>query len=128
MVTVSLTVAFDEKIDFGGCSRRFAVDRRDRADHGYHGRFACHVQIEPEARTRIKSYVTERKVRPVTVEERIAVGATVPSDVEQVAVPSDWDCRLRSIDMSIPAIAFSWWIPAAAPWCRKSTDAIAQPA
>jgi hypothetical protein len=48
------------------------------------------VQIEPEARTRIKSYVTEHKVRPVTVKERIAVGATVPSDVELVAVPSDW--------------------------------------
>jgi hypothetical protein len=48
------------------------------------------VQIEPEARTRIRSYVTEHKVRPVTVKERIAVGATVPSDVELVAVPSDW--------------------------------------
>jgi hypothetical protein len=48
------------------------------------------VQIEPEARTRIKSYVTEHKIRPVTVKERIAVGATVPSDVELVAVPSDW--------------------------------------
>jgi hypothetical protein len=48
------------------------------------------VQIEPEARTKIKSYVTEHKIRPVTVKERIAVGATVPSDVELVAVPSDW--------------------------------------
>jgi Protein of unknown function (DUF1236) len=48
------------------------------------------VQIEPEARTRIKTYVTEHKVRPVTVKERIAVGATVPSDVELAAVPSDW--------------------------------------
>jgi hypothetical protein len=48
------------------------------------------VQIEPEARTRIKTYVTEHKVRPVMVKERIAVGATVPSDVELVAVPSDW--------------------------------------
>ena len=48
------------------------------------------VQIETEARTRIKSYVAEHKIRPVTVKERIAVGATVPSDVELVAVPSDW--------------------------------------
>src|SRR5258708_39786199 len=48
------------------------------------------LQIEPEARTRIKSYVTEHKIRPVTVKERIAVGATVPSDVDLVAVPSDW--------------------------------------
>lgn len=59
------------------------------------------VQIEPEARTRIKSYVTEHKIRPVTVKERIAVGATVPSDVELVAVPSDWG-------------PFCWWIMAAA--------------
>ena len=48
------------------------------------------VQIEPEARTRIKTYVTEHKVSPVTVKERIAVGATVPSDVDLAAVPSDW--------------------------------------
>src|SRR5258708_36240222 len=48
------------------------------------------VQIEPEARTRIKTYVTEQKIRPVTVKERLAVGATVPSDVDLVAVPSDW--------------------------------------
>src|SRR3954453_21197862 len=31
------------------------------------------VQIEPEARTRIKTYVTEQKSRPVTVKERLAV-------------------------------------------------------
>src|SRR5436190_880650 len=48
------------------------------------------VQIEPETRTRIKTYVTEHKVRPVTVKERIAVGATVPADVDLVAVPSEW--------------------------------------
>ena len=46
--------------------------------------------VEPEARTRIKTYVTEKKLRPVATKERIAVGATVPSDVELVAVPSDW--------------------------------------
>lgn len=48
------------------------------------------VIVEPEARTRIKTYVTEKKVRPVTTQQRIVVGATVPSDVELVAVPSDW--------------------------------------
>ena len=48
------------------------------------------VTIEPEARTKIKTYVTEKKLRPVTTKERIAVGATVPSDVELVAVPSEW--------------------------------------
>lgn len=48
------------------------------------------VVVEPEARTRIKSYVTEKRLRPVATKERIAVGATVPSDVELVAVPSEW--------------------------------------
>ncbi|WP_027580174.1 DUF1236 domain-containing protein [Bradyrhizobium sp. Ai1a-2] len=48
------------------------------------------VQIEPEYRTRIKTYVTEHKVRPVTTKERIVVGGTIPSDVELEAVPSDW--------------------------------------
>jgi hypothetical protein len=48
------------------------------------------VAIEPETRTRIKTYVTEKKLRPVTTREQIVVGGTVPSDVELVAVPSDW--------------------------------------
>jgi hypothetical protein len=48
------------------------------------------VTIEPEARTKIKTYVTEKKLHPVTTKERIVVGGTVPSDVELVAVPSDW--------------------------------------
>src|SRR5256885_14708880 len=48
------------------------------------------VRIEPEYRTRIKSYVTEHKIRPVETQERIVVGAKVPTDVELVAVPSDW--------------------------------------
>ena len=48
------------------------------------------VQIEPEARIRIRTYVTEHKVRPLATRERIAVGATLPSDVELAAVPSEW--------------------------------------
>ena len=50
----------------------------------------ANVLVEPEARTRIKTYVTEQKIRPVVTKERIVVGATVPTDVELVAVPSDW--------------------------------------
>ena len=42
------------------------------------------VAVEPEARTKIRTYVTEKKLRPVTTKERIAVGATVPSEVELV--------------------------------------------
>ena len=48
------------------------------------------VQIEPEYRTKIRSYVTEHKIRPVETQERIVVGAKVPTDVELVPVPSDW--------------------------------------
>jgi hypothetical protein len=48
------------------------------------------VQIEPEYRTKIKSYVTEHRIRPVTTKEKIVVGARVPADVELEAVPSDW--------------------------------------
>ncbi|NOJ38711.1 DUF1236 domain-containing protein [Bradyrhizobium australiense] len=48
------------------------------------------VQIEPEYRTKIKSYVTEHKIRPIETRERIVVGAKVPTDVELEAVPSDW--------------------------------------
>jgi hypothetical protein len=51
---------------------------------------AAAVQIEPQYRTRIKSYVTEHHLRPVTTKEKIIVGATVPSDVELEAVPADW--------------------------------------
>ncbi|MDA9402847.1 DUF1236 domain-containing protein [Bradyrhizobium sp. CCBAU 45389] len=51
---------------------------------------AAVVQIEPEYRTKIKSYVTEHRVRPITTKEKIIVGATVPSDVELEAVPADW--------------------------------------
>jgi hypothetical protein len=48
------------------------------------------VQIEPEYRTRIKTYVTEHKPPPVVSREKIVVGGPVPSDVELQAVPSDW--------------------------------------
>jgi hypothetical protein len=48
------------------------------------------VQIEPEYRTKIRTYVTEHKVRPVVTKEKIIVGGTVPNDVELEAVPSDW--------------------------------------
>jgi hypothetical protein len=51
---------------------------------------AAAVQIEPQYRTRIKSYVTEHHLRPVTTKQKIIVGATVPSDVELEAVPADW--------------------------------------
>jgi hypothetical protein len=48
------------------------------------------VQIEPEYRTKIRTYVTEHKVRPVEVREGIVIGAPVPRDVELEAVPTEW--------------------------------------
>ena len=41
-------------------------------------------------RTKIKSYVTEHKIRPVTTKEKIVVGGRVPADVELESVPADW--------------------------------------
>jgi uncharacterized protein DUF1236 len=48
------------------------------------------VQIEPQYRTKTKTYITEQKIRPVQTREKIVVGATLPSDVELKAVPTDW--------------------------------------
>jgi hypothetical protein len=52
------------------------------------------VTIAPEQRTRIREYVTEKRVKPVTIRERVSVGATIPADVDLVAVPSDWGPNL----------------------------------
>ena len=51
---------------------------------------AAAVQIEPEYRTKIHTYVTEHKVRPVETREKIVVGQPVPREVELEAVPADW--------------------------------------
>ncbi|MCG2626249.1 DUF1236 domain-containing protein [Bradyrhizobium sp. WYCCWR 13023] len=48
------------------------------------------VQIEPEYRTKIRTFVTEHKIRPVETRERIVVGQPVPREVELEAVPADW--------------------------------------
>ena len=49
---------------------------------------AAAVQIEPEYRTKIRTYVTEHKVRPV--QQKFVVGQPVPREVELEAVPADW--------------------------------------
>ena len=48
------------------------------------------ISFAPEQRTRIKEYVVKERVAPVTVRERVTVGARLPADVELRAVPSDW--------------------------------------
>src|SRR6188472_3869931 len=55
---------------------------------------AAAVQIEPEYRTKIRTYVTEQKVPPVRTREKIVVGQPLPRDVELEAVPADWDPSL----------------------------------
>jgi hypothetical protein len=52
------------------------------------------VIVEPEQRTVIKEYVVKERVAPVRVKERIAVGATLPADIELRAVPSTWGPKL----------------------------------
>jgi uncharacterized protein (UPF0254 family) len=48
------------------------------------------VIIEPEQRTVIREDVVKERVAPVTVKERISVGATLPADVELRTVHSTW--------------------------------------
>jgi hypothetical protein len=48
------------------------------------------IDIATEQRTRIKNYVLQERVAPVTLGERIAVGARLPADVELRTVPADW--------------------------------------
>jgi hypothetical protein len=52
------------------------------------------VVIEPEQRTVIRDYVVKERVAPVTVKERVSVGARLPADVELRAVPSAWGPKL----------------------------------
>jgi hypothetical protein len=39
------------------------------------------VEVAPDTRTTIKEYVVKEKIRPVTVKERVTVGATLPTEV-----------------------------------------------
>lgn len=48
------------------------------------------IAVAPEERTRIKEYVVKEKVAPVTVKERVSVGAKLPADVELRTVPTAW--------------------------------------
>ena len=51
---------------------------------------ATTVDLTPEQRTTIKQYVVQERVAPVTVTDRITVGATLPADVELRTVPATW--------------------------------------
>src|SRR4029077_19887879 len=41
-------------------------------------------------RTKIKQYVTTRKVAPATLKEKVNVGAPLPADGRLRAVPAEW--------------------------------------
>ena len=48
------------------------------------------ITIAPEQRTQIRTYVVERRVPAIPLRERVVVGATLPTEVELVAVPTEW--------------------------------------
>jgi hypothetical protein len=54
------------------------------------------VTIAPEQRTKIKQYVVQNKVKPYAMRERMAVGTTLPPDVQLVPVPNEWGPGLTS--------------------------------
>jgi hypothetical protein len=47
------------------------------------------VMLSPEQRTTIKRYVVEQHMQPA-YRDRVAVGATLPADIELHVVPNDW--------------------------------------
>lgn len=51
---------------------------------------SAQITIGQPERTRIKEYVVKEKVKPVTVKEKVTVGATLPADVEIRTAPADW--------------------------------------
>ena len=61
----------------GGC-----VGSESRSSVGGHVTLTSPVCIRRE--------LVKERVAPVTVKERVTVGATLPADVELRAVPSDW--------------------------------------
>ena len=48
------------------------------------------VELAPEQRTIIKQYVTTQKVPPVTLKEKVTVGAPLLEDVRLRPVPAAW--------------------------------------
>jgi len=51
---------------------------------------SAQVTIGQPEQTRIKEYVVKEKMKPVTIKEKVTVGATLPADVELHTAPNDW--------------------------------------
>ncbi|GMO92950.1 DUF1236 domain-containing protein [Bradyrhizobium sp. TM239] len=84
MKKLMLTCATAALISTGAMAQSTVVTTTTGTGH------AAAVQIEPEYRTRIRTYVTEHKIRPMESREKIVVGEPVPREVELEAVPADW--------------------------------------
>ncbi|MCP3477744.1 DUF1236 domain-containing protein (plasmid) [Bradyrhizobium sp. CCGUVB1N3] len=82
MKKLMLTCATAALISTGAMAQSTVVTTTTGTGH------AATVQIEPECRTKIRTYVTEHKMRPVR--ETIVVGQPVPREVELESVPADW--------------------------------------
>lgn len=54
------------------------------------------VEIAPDTRTTIREYVVREKIEPVTVQERMAVGVTVPAEVKIMPAPEAWGPSVSS--------------------------------
>src|SRR5947208_2965954 len=48
------------------------------------------VVIEPGQQTTVRQYIVTQRVQPITMEADVAVGATLPGNVEMVTVPDEW--------------------------------------
>lgn len=55
---------------------------------------SAQINIGQPEQTRIKEYVVKEKVKPTMIKEKVTVGATLPTDVELRAVPSDWGANV----------------------------------
>lgn len=88
MKKLMLTCAAAAVISTGAIAQSTVVTTTTGTGH------AAAVQIEPEYRTKIRTYVTEHKVRPIQSRETIMVGSPVPHEVELEAVPAEWGSSL----------------------------------
>ncbi len=48
------------------------------------------VQISPQQRTEIRQYMVQEKVRPVVIQERMAIGSTMSPNVDLNDFPAKW--------------------------------------
>jgi hypothetical protein len=55
------------------------------------------VTIEPAHRTIIHQYIVKEHVRPITVKESVAIGATLPEDVTLEPVPDTWSTEIPEV-------------------------------